>query len=487
MDGPATGVPGYISPSGELLNEKGSSSSSSSLSSPSSSAPPPPSSGASVGGHVANPMSAPAPGSMPVPPPAAPATVEEKEKMAAAGAPSPPTSFSAVQAAAPAPAAMPAPPPVAGTTVTTTSATVSTPSAPAVTNTSQVCPPVSLPLSTELSPLQPSSLLPLLIASCLGTLHGLGMVGKQQLPPGWSQHEDPKSGAFYYCNITTGETSWSRPTATAPSSPPPPQPVGVSAAGHPQATAASMADMFSHAGSIAAAAPPPSSTGQPRSWTLLNNNEVRFSDGSCVITKGRKLRVWGPGGVGKIKFKNFMYTAGMQAGASGSASSGPKATEFVRMEGYLTKLAHRKSLFNKEVWQKRFFVLEKDTLTYYKNDKVTAILFSLCTMLGLPINTSGFGASWWWCVCVCVCESVRVCIYLSIDLHICFCLFVRACVRACIYPSISFSMCVCMCFLACIYILVGDFFCEYSEREGSRNDSFGGRWLGGSCGRGPGP
>lgn len=33
------------------------------------------------------------------------------------------------------------------------------------------------------------------------------------LPPGWTQALDPASNATYYCNASTGETTWTRPTA----------------------------------------------------------------------------------------------------------------------------------------------------------------------------------------------------------------------------------------------------------------------------------
>jgi len=35
------------------------------------------------------------------------------------------------------------------------------------------------------------------------------------LPPGWTEHVDPKSGKTYYYNKSTKETSWKKPTASA--------------------------------------------------------------------------------------------------------------------------------------------------------------------------------------------------------------------------------------------------------------------------------
>lgn len=59
-----------------------------------------------------------------------------------------------------------------------------------------------------------------------------------QLPPGWSEAKDPRSGATYFFNASTGQTQWDRPVAA------PWQQPGAGAA----ATA--------HAAAAAAAAPP---------------------------------------------------------------------------------------------------------------------------------------------------------------------------------------------------------------------------------------
>merc|ERR1712232_1266967 len=34
------------------------------------------------------------------------------------------------------------------------------------------------------------------------------------LPPGWEQYPDPATGRPYFCNRSTGETSWTPPTAS---------------------------------------------------------------------------------------------------------------------------------------------------------------------------------------------------------------------------------------------------------------------------------
>lgn len=45
------------------------------------------------------------------------------------------------------------------------------------------------------------------------------------LPPGWSQHEDPGSSKIYFYNQASGETSWTPPVASRGAAPkPPPKP-----------------------------------------------------------------------------------------------------------------------------------------------------------------------------------------------------------------------------------------------------------------------
>merc|ERR1712203_1188321 len=45
---------------------------------------------------------------------------------------------------------------------------------------------------------------------------GFPPFGGPQLPPGWEQIPDPASGRAYYCNRSTGESSWTPPVAPMP-------------------------------------------------------------------------------------------------------------------------------------------------------------------------------------------------------------------------------------------------------------------------------
>lgn len=49
--------------------------------------------------------------------------------------------------------------------------------------------------------------------AAFGAMPGMGMAA---LPPGWEQAVDPGSGRTYYCNRSTGETSWTPPAVAAP-------------------------------------------------------------------------------------------------------------------------------------------------------------------------------------------------------------------------------------------------------------------------------
>jgi len=48
--------------------------------------------------------------------------------------------------------------------------------------------------------------------------------GAAPLPPGWEQQTDPTSGKPYWCNRSTGESSWTPPAAPAPAPAPAPVP-----------------------------------------------------------------------------------------------------------------------------------------------------------------------------------------------------------------------------------------------------------------------
>ncbi len=55
---------------------------------------------------------------------------------------------------------------------------------------------------------------------------GGGAAAALSLPPGWAAAIDPSTGREYYCNASTGQTTWIRPA----NAPPPPQKLGAAAA-----------------------------------------------------------------------------------------------------------------------------------------------------------------------------------------------------------------------------------------------------------------
>eukprot|EP00928_Gymnodinium_smaydae_P001075 TRINITY_DN1039_c0_g1_i1.p1 TRINITY_DN1039_c0_g1~~TRINITY_DN1039_c0_g1_i1.p1 ORF type:complete len:303 (+),score=36.94 TRINITY_DN1039_c0_g1_i1:60-911(+) len=52
--------------------------------------------------------------------------------------------------------------------------------------------------------------------SSMAAFGGLPGMGVTALPPGWEQATDPASGRAYYCNRSTGETSWTPPAVASP-------------------------------------------------------------------------------------------------------------------------------------------------------------------------------------------------------------------------------------------------------------------------------
>merc|ERR1719498_182081 len=55
------------------------------------------------------------------------------------------------------------------------------------------------------------------------------MGGAPALPPGWEQVSDPSTGKPYYCNRTTGESSWTVPAGAPAPAPAPAAPAGLPA------------------------------------------------------------------------------------------------------------------------------------------------------------------------------------------------------------------------------------------------------------------
>merc|ERR1712107_590132 len=64
---------------------------------------------------------------------------------------------------------------------------------------------------------------------CYGLTPAAGGAGP--LPPGWEQQTDPTSGKPYWCNRSTGESSWTPPAAPAMAPAMAPAPAPVPAAG----------------------------------------------------------------------------------------------------------------------------------------------------------------------------------------------------------------------------------------------------------------